>query len=652
MPKKTQIKSYTNLSNIKLFIFSNLGFLKNSKSRRFLLILTDSILINIAFYLTYYFIDYPNRSLINFNSYFSILNIVPIVIGIFIYITTGQYKGITKYIRWSKFFYFIFARNFLISIILFLFFRIFKIIYFGIDHGFLFTLIVSFLISLCRLVLRDLLNIFYLNNKSNHQNVVIYGAGSAGFQLASSLEISREKSIQFFLDDNPNLWDRSINGIPIVSPDNLSKFSSKIDEVLIAIPSLGKNRRKEIINKLKEFNLRCFLIPSIDEITSGKAKIDDIRPVGIEELIGRKTVHIKKSMLSNTFSGKNLLITGAGGSIGSEIIRQLIHFKPKTLILLDNNEPSLYKINNELIQKFKNENDFFPILGDACDKNLILNILNKYNIDYIFHAAAYKHVPLVENNKLQGIYNNVFSTLNICRASLESNVKKIILISTDKAVRPTNVMGASKRLAELIIQAFENRSQKLETSHLMNNNVKCFTLVRFGNVLGSSGSVLPLFKKQIEKGGPITITDPKMVRYFMTIPEAAQLVLQASVLAKGGDLFLLDMGEPVLIESLAKQLINLSGLKLKDEKHPDGDIEIITTGIRDGEKLYEELLIDAKSTKTDHPLIYTAIEKSISYDFLMTKLETMEESIKTQNLEVTLSILKELVPEWSLFDAN
>ncbi len=651
MPKKTAIKMYKYLSKIKLFISPSFGLIKNSKSRRFLLILADSILINIAFSLTYYFVDYPNISLNPLDPIFALVKIVPVMIGIFIYLTTGQYKGITKYIRLSKFFYFIFARNFLIGFILFLFFSIFKISYFGVDHCFFFVLILSFLVSLCRLVLRDLLNIFYLNNKSNHKNVVIYGAGSAGFQLASSLQISKEKSIQFFLDDNPNLWDRSINGIPILSPDNLGKFSEEIDEVLIAIPSLGKNRRKEIINKLKEFNLRCFLIPSIDEITSGKAKIDDIRPVGIEELIGRKTVAIKKSMISDSFSRKNFLITGAGGSIGSEIIRQLIQFKPKTVVLLDNNEPSLYKINNELTLLIQNETNFFPLLGDACDKNLILNILNKYNIDYIFHAAAYKHVPLVENNKLQGIYNNVFSTLNICRASLESNVRKMILISTDKAVRPTNVMGASKRLAELIIQAFENKFDKTGEFKLIKNNHKCFTLVRFGNVLGSSGSVLPLFKKQIEKGGPITITDTKMVRYFMTIPEAAQLVLQASVLSKGGDLFLLDMGEPVSIFHLAKQLINLSGLKLKNNKNPDGDIEIVTTGIRDGEKLYEELLIDAKSKKTEHPLIYTAKEKSIHYDFLITKLKIMEESIKTQNLEVTLDILKELVPEWNLFES-
>ena len=648
MLKKTQIKLFKYFSKMKLFISSNLGLIKNSKIRRLLLILADSILISIAFSLTYYFIDYPNKSLSQLNPFISLVNIVPVIIGIVIYLTTGQYKGITKYIRWSNFFYFIFVRNFLIGFISFLFFSIFKLINFGIDHCFFFIIIVTFLVSICRLVLRDLLNIFYLN-KSNYQKVVIYGAGSAGFQLASSLQISKKKSIQFFLDDNPNLWDRSINGIPIIPPDSLGEFSKEIDEVLIAIPSLNKNRRKEIINKLKEFNLRCFLIPSIEEITSGKAKIDDVRPVGIEELIGRKTVSIKKSMISNSFSRKNFLITGAGGSIGSEIIRQLIQFKPKTVVLLDNNEPSLYKINNEFIQKFEYEIDFFPLLGDACDENLILDILNKYNIDYIFHAAAYKHVPLVENNKLQGIYNNVFSTLSICRASLESKVKKIILISTDKAVRPTNVMGASKRLAELIIQAFENRSHKSEKINSITNDLKCFTLVRFGNVLGSSGSVLPLFKKQIEKGGPITITDTKMVRYFMTIPEAAQLVLQASVLAKGGDLFLLDMGEPVSIYYLAKQLINLSGLKLKNNQNPDGDIEIVTTGIRDGEKLYEELLIDAKSTKTEHPLIFTAIEKDIPYDFLIKKLEIMEDAIKTQNLEVTLGILKELVPEWNIF---
>ncbi len=379
-------------------------------------------------------------------------------------------------------------------------------------------------------------------------------------------------------------------------------------------------------------------IPSLSEIASGKSRIDSLRPILIEDIIGRDTIPPDPNLLLKAIDHKSILITGAGGSIGSELARKVLNNNPSILILLEINEPSLYRIKEELSKKFPEEK-IIPILGSATSKKLIEILIHKYKINLIFHSAAYKHVPLVEENPITGIENNIFSTLNICEVSNRLNIEKVVLISSDKAVRPANFMGASKRLSELIFQAYSK-------INIENENKTCFTMVRFGNVLGSSGSVVPLFTKQISEGGPLTITHKEMVRYFMTIEEASDLVIQSCALAEGGEIFLLDMGKSVYIKNLAEKMIKLAGLKVQNDNNPKDGIEIIYTGLRPGEKLFEELLISAKSEKTLHPLIYKAREDSISPKVLFNTLEELKCSLHDFNFEGSSILLKTLVPEW------
>ena len=362
--------------------------------------------------------------------------------------------------------------------------------------------------------------------------------------------------------------------------------------------------------------------------------IDSLRPISIDQLLGRDVVPPNDYLLSKSVAGKNVCVTGAGGSIGGELCKQIQNLNPSSLILFDRSELALYKIEKELQVK-KNQIKLIPIMGCATDQLLIENTIKKYKVDVIFHSAAYKHVPLVEFNPVAGLINNLKSTYSICKAAEKFNIQNVTLISTDKAVRPTNVMGCSKRLSELVFQSFAKQTK---------NTV--YAIVRFGNVLDSSGSVVPLFREQIKKGGPITLTHPQVIRFFMTISEAVQLVMQASVLADGGEVFLLDMGDPVLIKDLASQMIRLSGLTIKDENNPEGDIEIVTTGLRPGEKLFEELLIDAKSIPTMHPLIFKAREKSLSAELTLNKIELLEKKLINYEYTESLEIIRELVPEW------
>ncbi|MBM5826440.1 MAG: polysaccharide biosynthesis protein [Cyanobacteria bacterium M_surface_10_m2_119] len=383
-------------------------------------------------------------------------------------------------------------------------------------------------------------------------------------------------------------------------------------------------------------------VPSIEEITSGRARIDRLRPVAIEELLGRDPVPPKPELLGPGICGESVLVSGAGGSIGAELCRQILRQKPRRLVLLERSEPSLYAIDQELGRSLPDGMELVPVLGSAADPVLVQTALRDHGVQVIFHAAAYKHVPMVEANPLAALKNNLLATQVMARAAIAAGVESFTLISTDKAVRPTNVMGASKRSAELVVQALAQELPPRSPTRL--------AMVRFGNVLGSSGSVVPLFRQQIARGGPITLTHPEIVRFFMTIPEAAQLVIQAAVLARGGDLFLLDMGEPVRIKSLAEQMLRLSGLSLRDANHPDGDIEIVCTGLRPGEKLYEELLIDAESEPTQHPLIYRASERSIPPDQLWPLLERMEQALSRHDVPAALALLAELVPEWQRSD--
>ena len=609
--------------------------------RRSFLITTDLILIIISLLITFYSKEWKDLGL------YLWLFIVFILVGIPIYFFTGQYKGITRY-EGSSLAYLVSIRVFLISIISFLFgiFLNFKLpplsIY--ISNWF----ILSGLTFGIRIFFRDTLKLLNENIKTSNQNssrVAIYGAGSAGAQLAKTLKGSLSFEIKYFIDDAPRLWGRFLFGIPIISQSELVNKKENIDKVLLAIPSISRGDRRILVNNLQSFGFEVLQIPSIEEITNGEKKIDSLRPIAIEDLLGRDKVPPDPKLLSKQIKNSVVCVTGAGGSIGSELCLEIVRNQPKSLVILEISEVNLYKI----VQKLENLSlKNIPIKAKLCNctNSLQINkIFEEEKVEVVFHAAAYKHVPIVEENPISGIYNNVFSTQVICEAAITNQLRLMILISTDKAVRPTNVMGCSKRLAEILVQAFALRKSLIDNSKIKSKTI--FAMVRFGNVLGSSGSVVPLFQRQINAGGPVTITHPEVIRYFMTISESAQLVLQASSLSTGGDVFLLDMGEPVKIKYLAEQMIKLSGLTAKDKKNPDGDIEIIYTGLRKGEKLFEELLISAKSEPSKHPLIYRAKEDFILADNLWPRLKKLKKALKRNDLKETIILMKEFVPEWN-----
>ena len=607
-------------------------------TRRLFLVIIDFLILSNSISITKLIIYGELNSSVKTNYLISLL-IIPL--GFFIYLLSGQYKGLARY-EGSRAIYLILIRNGLLISILYFTDSIFRLNLILPKELILLWMTLVGLNIFTRFALRDLLiNILKFN--SNKKRIIIYGAGSAGILLASNLIESKGYIIRCFVDDNKNLWGRYIKGIKIESPHKISELVQDLDESYLAIPSLKLIQRRGILLRLKKLNIPISEIPSIEEITSGKLEINHLRSLKIEQLLEREELVSDLNELTSIFENAVILITGAGGSIGSEICRQLISIKVKRLIMLDNSENNLYQINLEA-EKISDSNiELIPILGNACDSFFIESILKQYKVDIVYHAAAYKHVPLVEANPIQGIENNVFSTMSICRASRKAKIKKFILVSTDKSVRPTNIMGASKRLAELIVLA---NAEEVNLENLDDVNKTKFSMVRFGNVLNSSGSVVPKFKKQIKEGGPLTVTHPEIIRYFMSIKEAAELVLQASSIATGGDVFLLDMGEPIKILDLAEQMIYLSGKTIKDKNNPQGDIEVSFTGLREGEKLFEELLIDAEAQKTAHKLIYKSNEKYIPYQELIPKIETLKNHLLNLDLENALSLSKELVPEW------
>jgi FlaA1/EpsC-like NDP-sugar epimerase len=472
--------------------------------------------------------------------------------------------------------------------------------------------------------------------------VIIYGAGDSGLQLLNSLFHGKEYAPVALVDDDPNLQNLSVGGLLVYAPDQIPQLvqASGAQVVLLAIPSIGRGRRREIVNALEDLRIEIKTIPGLSEIISGKAKISELRAVTPEDLLGRDPVLPNPELLGKTITDRVVMVTGAGGSIGSELCRQILTQKSKVLVLFEVSEFALYTIHDELTTTAVRQSlptKIFPVLGSVQDTSRVEEAISSFNVETIYHAAAYKHVPLVEENVIEGIRNNVFGTLAVASAAKKLGVENFTLISTDKAVRPTNVMGASKRIAELICQA-----------HAQSPSQTTFSMVRFGNVLGSSGSVIPRFRAQIESGGPVTVTHKDITRYFMTIPEASQLVIQAGAMAKGGDVFVLDMGDPVRILDVAIGMIKLHGLVPYLVDHPDkilpeqGDIPICITGLRKGEKLYEELLIGNNPSPTLHPRIMTASEGWLSLEALIQVLKRLQRACEDIDLPTIIDILHEL----------
>ena len=487
---------------------------------------------------------------------------------------------------------------------------------------------------------------FWLGGLYQHQlklaslpRVLIYGAGDAGRQLAMALAHSQEMRVAGFLDDDVRLHGHVLNGLPIYDPSELAELSASLDvrDVLLAIPSASRHRRNEILQNLLRAHLSVRTLPSLTDLAQGRVGISDLRELEIDDLLGRDPVAPNQILLGKNIAGKVVLVTGAGGSIGSELCRQILAARPSILLLVELSEYALYGIHHELeVRSAGSGIRLVPLLASVQDEARMREIMATWRPQTVYHAAAYKHVPLVEHNPAEGIRNNVFGTLATARVAAEQGVADFVLISTDKAVRPTNVMGASKRLAEMALQAMAENSTGTK-----------FSMVRFGNVLGSSGSVVPLFRRQIRDGGPVTLTHPEVIRYFMTIPEAAQLVIQAGAMAKGGDVFVLDMGQPVRIMDLARRMIELSGLTVRDDANPDGDIGIEVTGLRPGEKLYEELLIGENPTTTLHPRILKAQEEFLPWPALEAKLRVLDQALSENDIEAIRLCLAQVVSGYS-----
>ena len=474
------------------------------------------------------------------------------------------------------------------------------------------------------------------SHRIRQRRVLIYGAGSAGRQLAAAIAQSSEMLVVGYFDDDPALIGSVIDGRRIHDPNAMAVVVDKesADEVLLALPSAPRMRRNEIIAAARSANARIRTLPGLMDIAHGRVEIGHIRELEVEDLLGRSMVEPDRELMRRAIVGRTVMVSGAGGSIGSELCRQLIALEPATLLLLEISEFGLYEIHR-LLEPRSEETRVVPLLGSVCDEARMQEIVGTWRPDIIYHAAAYKHVPLVEHNPAEGIRTNIFGTFTIGRVAARMDVPNFVLVSTDKAVRPTSIMGATKRAAELVLQALNQVSPQTR-----------FSMVRFGNVLGSSGSVVPLFRQQIRAGGPVTLTDWRVSRYFMAVREAAELVLQASAMAKGGELFVLDMGEPVRIGSLARNMIELSGLTPRSKNNPAGDIEIVETGLRPGEKLYEELLIGDNPAPTQHPRILKADERFTPFDELSEKLDRLTDALPGGSAAELIAMLRELVPEF------
>ncbi len=527
------------------------------------------------------------------------------LVAVPIFVRMGLYRAVLRYVGGAALFTIVKAVSITTLILL-------ALVVMSQTQGVPRSVFISFwLFSMCfiggsRLFLRGYIHT-YTKRKSSKQPVIVYGAGAAGAELAKAMQSGWEYDPVAFLDDDVEKRGVEIHGVKVFSPDQISYLIDKnnISQILLAMPSLTHRQRHKILEMLEEYPVHVRTMPGITDLVSGKATISDIREVDAGDVLGRDAVPPIPALIEKCVRGKSVMVTGAGGSIGSELCRQIVKVGPSKLVLFEQSEFALYKIEKEL-EAYATDLEVIAVLGSVTNIARVATVLKCFEVHTVYHAAAYKHVPLVEHNPVEGLQNNVFGTWHAAEAARAAGVETFVLISTDKAVRPTNIMGATKRFAELVLQAMDDESSTTR-----------FTMVRFGNVLDSSGSVIPLFRKQIKKGGPVTVTHPDVTRYFMTIPEAAQLVLQAGALGDGGDVFVLEMGDSIKIDDLARSMIHLSGLEVCDDDNPDGDIVIEYTGLRPGEKLYEELLIGNNVTGTEHPKIMRAAEEKLSWAELL-----------------------------------
>jgi FlaA1/EpsC-like NDP-sugar epimerase len=476
--------------------------------------------------------------------------------------------------------------------------------------------------------------------RSGGESVLVYGAGDAGVRLARALGPASGLSVAGFIDDKRSLQGSRIDGLKVYAPSRLPGLVADraVSRVLLAIPTASRRRRAEIIHGIEELGVHVQTVPDLNDLLSGEARVEDIRDVDASDLLGRDAVPPKERLFEACIRGKVVMVTGAGGSIGSELCRQIVRLGPQRLVLFEMSELALYHIDRELralVDRGEVQVEIVSLLGNAHHKYRVREIMQSYGVQTVYHAAAYKHVPIVEHNVIEGIHNNVISTWHAAEAALECGVESFVLVSTDKAVNPTNVMGATKRLAEMVLQGLQQRGARTR-----------FSMVRFGNVLESSGSVVPLFREQIQRGGPVTVTHPDVIRYFMTIPEASQLVLQAGAMAQGGDVFVLDMGKPIRIADLARRMVRLSGLTVRDDENPEGDIEIRYTGLRPAEKLFEELLIGNNVTGTEHPMIMRAMEHSLTWEQMQELLHDLIVAMNQFDVKAARDLLMRGVREY------
>ena len=629
---------------MKNFINENLGniFYLHRYSKRIIAMITDA---SLCIFCTWLAFVLRIEELILFKDFNFYPALISIAIALPIFWLFGLYRTIFRYAGLSIILK-ILTATFLYGFIFFLLIGVYGISSYTPNFsiiprsiGIIQPMLLFFAVISSRLLARYLFNKSFVSNKFlSKQNILVYGAGDAGRQLVISLENSPEFKVEGFLDDNSELHRQVLMGHTVFSPSKLENLIStkNIKLVFLALPSIGRNKRNQIIKKLNKFKLIVKTLPSVSEIVDGRVTISDIKDLNINDLLNRDEVKPDEELINKNINSKTVLITGAGGSIGSELCRQIAKLKPKKILLLELNEFALYKIYEELIVINKNLR-IISLLVNAQDQAKLGTIFETFKVDTVYHAAAYKHVPLVEENICEGVKNNVFSTLAVAKASIIKKVSNLVLISSDKAVRPTNIMGASKRLSELCMQGIYNHTNDISTN---------FAIVRFGNVLESSGSVIPKFKKQIRDGGPVTLTHKDVTRYFMTVTEAAQLVIQAGAMGKSSEVFLLDMGKSVKINELINKMISLSGLTVKNEKNLSGDIEIKIIGLRPGEKIYEELLIGDNPEKTNHHKIQKISDPFIPFDKLEIDLNNLKNLLDRNESNNVKSLLEKLIKSY------